>query len=159
AQFMNRGVKRPYFAALGLVCCLLCGQPALAAEGTDMDSHELITVMDSLESVLFFKDLDGVYRGGNAAWVKLTGRARSELVGKTDFDLFPEEMAASFRAYDLEMMASGESRSNQEWLVYPDGTRVYVETTKAPWRDAAGKIVGLVGICHAISPPTAEPAK
>ena len=62
-----------------------------------------------------------------------------------------EELATSFRTYDQAMLASGQSRSNQEWVVYPDGQRVLLETVKTPWLDANGKVLGLVGICHDIT--------
>ena len=46
------------------------------------------------------------------------------------------------------MMESGKARSNKEWLTYPDGAKVYVETLKTPWVDRDGEILGLLGICH-----------
>tara|TARA_B110000285_G_scaffold90166_1_gene103328 strand:+ start:639 stop:1097 length:459 start_codon:yes stop_codon:yes gene_type:complete len=124
---------------------------ALAENGSPHPAVDLTTVMNSIPDIIFYKDLAGVYRGGNSAWAKLTGQPLDQIIGKTDFDLFPEELATSFRTYDQAMLASGQSRSNQEWVVYPDGQRVLLETVKTPWLDANGKVLGLVGICHDIT--------
>jgi PAS domain S-box-containing protein len=65
--------------------------------------------------------------------------------------LFPQDVAAFFREKDQEMLLSRERRSNDEWLDYPDGRRVLVETLKAPVFDANGVLIGLVGVCRDIT--------
>lgn len=50
--------------------------------------HTLTTLMDSIPDIIFYKDLDGVYRGGNKAFAQLAGKALDQLIGKTDLDLF-----------------------------------------------------------------------
>jgi len=137
--------------ALLAVASVVTTTQALADKSSPHPSVDLTTVMNSIPDIIFYKDLAGVYRGGNSAWAKLTGQALDQIIGKTDFDLFPEELATSFRTYDQAMLASGQSRSNQEWVVYPDGQRVLLETVKTPWLDANGKVLGLVGICHDIT--------
>ena len=115
---------------------------AAAAEGAAEQLATVTSAMNSIPDVVFYKDLSGVYRGGNTAW--------GALVGKTDADLFPADVAKSFRENDQAMLASGKSRSNEETLVYPDGRKVLVETTKTPWVGADGKVMGVLGICHEI---------
>jgi len=111
----------------------------------------LQAVVDSLPDVIFYKDLDGVYRAGNKAWGELAGLPVGELLGKTDFDLFPEDVATGFREQDLEMLRSRQCRRNQEWLDYPDGRRAKVDTLKAPVFDRDGTVIGLVGSCRDIT--------
>lgn len=119
----------------------------------------ITTLMDSIPDIIFYKDLDGVYQGGNKAWARLAGKPLEQLIGKTDLDLFPEELAKSFQAKDREMLASGQTRRNEEWVVYPDGRRALLDTLKTPWLDASGKVVGVLGICREITPsPEAEKA-
>lgn len=60
-----------------------------------------------------------------------------------------ELVAAFFREKDREMLLSRERRSNDEWLDYPDGRRVLVDTLKAPVFDKGGVLIGLVGVCRA----------
>jgi PAS domain S-box-containing protein len=108
-------------------------------------------VIDAIPDVIFYKDLAGVYRAGNKAWGELVGRPVDTLLGKTDFDLFPQDVAAFFREKDQEMLLSRECRSNDEWLDYPDARRVLVETLKAPVFDKGGVLIGLVGVCRDIT--------
>jgi PAS domain S-box-containing protein len=111
----------------------------------------LQAVVDSLPDVIFYKDLDGVYRAGNKAWGELVGQPVGELLGKTDFDLFPHDVAAGFREQDLEMLRGGQRRRNEESLEYPDGRRTLVDTLKAPVFDRDGAVIGLVGSCRDIT--------
>jgi hypothetical protein len=54
------------------------------------------------------------------------------------------------------MLASGQTTKNEEWLTYPDGRKVYVETLKTPWVDKDGKVLGVLGICHEIEADSAK---
>jgi len=115
------------------------------------NDNVLQAAVDSLPDVIFYKDLDGFYRAGNKAWGELVGRPVGELLGKSDYDLFPNDVAAAFREQDLEMLRSGQRRRNEEWLDYPDGRRVKVDTLKAPVFDSDGAVIGLVGSCRDIT--------
>ncbi|MEY3480752.1 MAG: hypothetical protein RIQ71_1527, partial [Verrucomicrobiota bacterium] len=103
------------------------------------------TAMNSIPNIIFYKDIGGVYRGGNSAWAALAGKPLDQLIGKTDFDLFPTDVAKSFQSYDKAMLETGKARRNEEWLTYPDGRKVYVETLKTPWLGKDGKVLGVLG--------------
>lgn len=140
--------------AASLSVLLLFGpRPAAAAEDNASSLQVVTTAMNSLPDVIFYKDMDGVYRGGNTAWAALVGRPLAELVGKTDDDLFPAELAAAYRADDQKTLAAGKPRQFQEWLVYPDGHKVYADTLKTPWIGEGGKVLGIVGICRQVAAP------
>jgi len=127
------------------------------AADTAAEPLEVITsAMNSIPDIIFYKDTAGVYRGGNTAWAALAGKPLDQLVGKTDFDLFPADVAKSFQSYDKAMLASGQATKNEEWLTYPDGRKVYVETLKTPWVDKDGKVLGVLGICHEIKADSAK---
>jgi PAS domain S-box-containing protein len=117
--------------------------------GNSMDLHALL--LDSMPDIVFAKDLDGRYIAGNAAWAQLLGQPASALIGRLDSDLFPQDLANDFRRNDLAMLSSGQSQRNEEWVTYPDGRQALLETIKAPLRDAAGNVIGLVGVCREIS--------
>lgn len=112
-----------------------------------------VAVLNSMPDIVFAKDLDGRYIAGNAAWGRLLGKSVSDLTGRLDSDLFPQELAADFRRHDQMMLASGQSERNEEWVTYPDGRRVKVDTLKAPLRDHNGTLIGLVGVCREIHSP------
>jgi|GEM_PF-4603008 len=57
------------------------------------DAATMQAVLDAIPDVIFYKDIDGVYRLGNKAWGELVGRPVDTLLGKNDFELFPLEVA------------------------------------------------------------------
>src|SRR5262249_52536692 len=74
------------------------------------------------------------------------------VVGKTDFDFLPRELAAPYHADEQALIASGEPlRDREEPSIDPDGGPRWLLTTKVPVRDAGGSVVGLVGISHDIT--------
>lgn len=107
-------------------------------------------LVESIPDILFYKDRGGVYLGCNSLFADFVGRAKEEIVGHTDFDLFPHEVAESFRRYDGAMLQSGQPQHNEEWITYPDGRRVLCDTFKAPLHDQEG-LVGLLGVSRDIT--------
>ena len=124
--------------------------PAAAQPMSQVDT--VTTALNSIPDIIFYKDAQGIYRGGNTAWAALLGKPLDQLIGKTDLDLFPEEMAKSFQAFDKAMLAGGKPTRNNEWLVYPNGKKVYVETLKTPWIGKNGQVLGVLGISRQIKP-------
>ena len=111
----------------------------------------MTTVMNSIPDLIFYKDLEGVYLGCNKAFAELIGRPVDEIVGKMDFDLFPENVASFFREKDQEMLASRHTKRNDEWVDYPDGRHVLLDTLKTPLFDEHGKLCGLLGISRDVT--------
>ncbi len=76
-----------------------------------------------------------------------------KFVGKTDFDVFPAELATQYYADERAVIESGQALiDREEPCLDPDtGTTIWVLTTKVPFRDNQGNIVGLVGMSRNIS--------
>jgi len=143
--------------AAAVAAALVIGTHHSSAADKAAEQLEVVTsAMNSIPDIIFYKDTDGVYRGGNSAWAALAGKPLDQLIGKTDFDLFPADVARSFQSYDKAMLEAGKARRNEEWLTYPDGRKVYVETLKTPWLGKDGKVLGVLGICHEITAPAGE---
>lgn len=106
----------------------------------------LSCLINSIPDLIYYKDLEGVYLGCNQAFADFAGKPAEEVVGQTDFDLFDEEIADSFRQKDRAMLASGQATRNQKWGVYPEGKKVRLEAVKAPYIGPAGQMLGLVGV-------------
>jgi PAS domain S-box-containing protein len=111
----------------------------------------LRSLLDSIPDLIFYKDLDGVYFGCNEAFAELVGQPKGEIVGKTDLDLFDLEVGAFFQRMDREMLESGRAKQNEEWVTYPDGSRVLLDTLKTPYFGAGGECLGLIGISRNIT--------
>jgi PAS domain S-box-containing protein len=113
----------------------------------------LRTLMDNLPDHIFVKDPDSRFITANAATLRSLGATSLEQVlGKTDFDFLPSERAAQYRADEAAVVGSGEPLLNrEELLINAAGQARWLLTTKAPLRDGAGQVVGLVGISHDIT--------
>jgi PAS domain S-box-containing protein len=108
----------------------------------------LRTLIDNLPDCIYVKDRESRFLVGNSALATLMGAATpDDLIGKTDFDFYPQPMAAKFRADELRVLESGEPLLNiEEEVRDARGRLVWISTTKVPLRDANGQVSGLVGI-------------
>ena len=101
------------------------------------------SLVDSLPLNLLIKDIDGRRVFVNGSYLDLQGKSRDEVLGKTDFDLFPEELARKFRADDAEILRTGRALHDTEEHQTPEGERRWIERIKGPLRDGDGNIVGV----------------
>ena len=111
----------------------------------------ITSLLDSIPDIIFYKDLNGVYLGCNPPFVKVTGLTKDEIVGKTDFDFFDKETADLFRLHDLKMLDEKQPRHNEEWITYPDGRKILIDTLKTPYRRTDGSLIGILGISRDIT--------
>jgi len=100
----------------------------------------------SLPQNIFRKNLNEQFTFANQRFCQTLGRSLNEIVGKTDFDFFPSEMAAKFQKDDQEIMHNGKMLEIVEENQPPSGEKLYVNVVKTPLHDANGRIIGLQGI-------------
>ncbi|MGB5064472.1 MAG: PAS domain S-box protein [Candidatus Competibacter sp.] len=125
---------------------LLASQRQVAEERT-----LLRTLYETLPDLLWIKDPEGRYLSCNLAFAAYYGAPEAAIVGKTDGDFVDAETAAFYHEKDRAALAAGGPRTNEEWLVYPDGHRILAETTKAPVRGSNGQWLGVLGIARDIT--------
>ena len=113
----------------------------------------LNNLMDNMTDRIYFKDRQSRFILVNRAVAEWHGYERpADLLGKTDFDLFPEEEARRVLDAEQRMIATGEPLEGVvEKEVRKDGQAAWVSTTKMPLRDGAGNIVGTFGVSRDIS--------
>ncbi|GCL63745.1 PAS domain S-box protein [Pseudaquabacterium pictum] len=104
-------------------------------------------ILDALPDLVWLKDPDGVYLACNPRFEQLYGTPQAQIVGKTDADFVPPDVAAFFRAHDQRAMARNAPTSNEELLHFAsDGHSELTHTIKTPVRDADGRLIGVLGI-------------
>ena len=116
----------------------------LAAERRLLES-----VITTIPMMVWWKDRDGRFLGGNRALCETLGLGdTSELVGKTDEQIgLPAEAAEQFRAVDAEVMQTGRPKLDyEERLPAGSGEPLHLETSKLPLTDEAGRVVGVLGV-------------
>src|SRR6185503_19254444 len=113
------------------------------AEKSLRDSEALYhSLVDTLPINILRKDLAGRVTYGNRGYCEAMGKPISELLGKTDFDLFPREMAQKYARDDDKVVHTGQMFEDVEEHRRPNGQTIYVHVLKAPVRNARGDIVG-----------------
>jgi two-component system, cell cycle sensor histidine kinase and response regulator CckA len=105
------------------------------------------SLVEQLPQCVFRKDRSGALTFANRRFCELLRRDRADLVGKTDFDLFPRELAEKYQRDDRRVMETGQAWTGIERHLPPGGgAEMFVEVVKSPLRDVAGKVLGVQGI-------------
>jgi len=113
-------------------------------------SDILLAVIDATPDAIFVKDLEGRYVLVNQAAARFVGRTPEQVVGRHDFELYPEETAERFVQDDKVVLASDKPMSFEGVATSKAGTQAYL-VTKGVFRDKTGKILGIYGISHDIT--------
>jgi diguanylate cyclase (GGDEF)-like protein/PAS domain S-box-containing protein len=110
-------------------------------------------LIDQVPDYLWIKDAESRFLIVNQALATDCGLATtSDLVGRSDFDIHPLEVARVFRAREMEVLASGRSAIDiEETVVTKSGERKCLSSTKAPLRDDNGEVFGLMGIARDVT--------
>jgi PAS domain S-box-containing protein len=140
------GVLAALAAAL-MTLHLVRGTQALASH-----SARLRALLHTIPDLVWLKDPDGRYLACNPRFEQFFGAREADIIGRTDHDFVPAELADFFRAKDRAAIAAGGASVNEEWVSFAnDGHRELLETIKAPVQDAAGRLLGVLGVARDIT--------
>jgi PAS domain S-box-containing protein len=121
-----------------------------AQEEREHERTLLRTLIDNLPDYIYIKDTIGRFIVGNNAVVRSFGFSSEEnLIGKTDYDLFPEKIADQYRIFEQEIIQSGKGIYDFEGPAIDPSKKEkerWVSTTKVPLWGAQGKVIGTMGI-------------
>lgn len=111
-------------------------------------SAMLERLIEHIPDYIYIKDIEGRYVVDNAAHRSLVGaRAPEDVVGKTVYDFYSRDLADRFTADDKAVLAGEKPLINRSEVVLDhQGRKIPVLTSKVPWRDKDGKLIGLVCI-------------
>jgi sigma-B regulation protein RsbU (phosphoserine phosphatase) len=104
------------------------------------------SLVETLPQNIFRKDLEGRFTFGNQKFCETLGRPLEDILGKTDLDFFPAELAEKYRNDDRQMLETGQPYETVEEHQPPGSAKMYVQVVKTPLRGADGNIIGLQGI-------------
>src|SRR4029079_601298 len=108
-------------------------------------------LLDNQPHLAWLKDVEGRFLAVNKVFAEACGLSSPELlVGKTDLDVWPRELAEAYRADDASVMASGRQKAVEEPIARVDGTR-WFETYKSPVFAPDGSIVGTTGVARDVT--------
>lgn len=147
----------PVERVLGLIRRLMAPQQRTvvrehaAMQSQDRALRRLEELAEDWPDAVFAKDRAGRYLLYNPAVERITGKTAAQVLGRDDTAIFAPEQAMMFRAHDERVMAQDRPESMEEEVENPDGRRITFLSTKAPLRDAQGRVVGMFGIARDIT--------
>ncbi len=148
-----------FLATVALTRMIYRGQTLLQATVRDITEHKraqdelhqsrqmLQTILDTIPQRVFWKDRNLIYLGCNRALALDAGvQDPAEIIGRTDFDLSWGGTAEVYRADDRLVMEQESAKLNyEEILSRPDGSLMWLRTSKLPLRDHEGRVIGVIG--------------
>ncbi|HEY4260113.1 MAG TPA: response regulator [Schlesneria sp.] len=104
------------------------------------------SLVETLPLAMLRKDLQGRFTFANRLLCEALRRTPDEIVGRTDYDFFPRELAEKYRSDDRRVVESERDLEVTEEFQTPTGERRYTHVVKTPVYDAKGNPVGIQGI-------------
>ena len=122
-------------------------------EALKAERRQLRTLIDNLPDCIYVKDVENRFVLANEAVARRMGAASpAQLIGHTDADFHPGELASQYLADEREVLQSGVGiYDREERVVTAEGAKRWSSTTKVPLKDGTGSVIGLVGISRDIT--------
>ncbi len=113
----------------------------------------LLSLLEYMPIRLFWKDIDSRYLGCNTSFAQDAGYSRpDELPGKTDFEMGWKNQAESYRADDAAVMKADKPKLNfEEVQETPEGSVIWLRTSKVPLHDEDSTVIGMLGLYQNIT--------
>lgn len=106
----------------------------------------LQTLIDIMPSPLFYKNTEGVYLGCNRAFETFLGLTKTEIIGKTVYDIMQKDLADKYSEWDRALFEKPGVQAYESTVVNAAGKRLNVISNRATFNKGNGTIGGLVGI-------------
>ena len=117
----------------------------------EKSSSLISAIFETAPDHIYYMDQNARLLGANPACCKDHHRPLEQMLGKTDIELYGEEIGRPIYERDMKVINSGETIREVEEHPQADGSIKYLETIKKPLTDKAGKIIGLAGISRDIT--------
>jgi PAS domain S-box-containing protein len=109
------------------------------------------SILDNIPDIAWMKDLNSRFIAVNQSMATSVATNIQDMIGKTDLDFYPREIAEKYMADDLKVVKSGQRKTIEETYVGSDKKTIWIETIKTPLFDEKGKVSGTIGIARNIT--------
>ncbi len=114
-------------------------------------SYILKLIADSINGHFYVKDKKNRFVMVNKAKASFYKKKPDNFIGKTDFDLFPEEKAKKYSKNDNIVKKSGKPITDKVEKVIKSGKEIWISNDISPWYDRNGNIIGTIGMSRDIT--------
>lgn len=104
------------------------------------------SLVENLPQFILRKDISERFTFANQRFCQMLGKPLDDIIGKTDFDFFPTELAAKYQRDDRHVIETGQIFETIEANQGPSGDVIYVNVIKTPIYNPTGQIIGIQGI-------------
>lgn len=130
------------------------GQDSSARKLYEIESYDTLAILSAIvegtTDSIYVKDKAGRYIMINSPGAGWFGKSVADVIGKTDNELFPSETAQTFIESDRKIFDTGKTETSVAH-VKMNGSQITLQTVKAPYKDAHGNVIGIIGISRSIS--------
>ncbi len=113
---------------------------------------DLRRICDQIPDMIYVKDLEGRFLFANEAIVSNNGLSRLEdLVGRTDFDFLPQDVAQMVADVERQVAQTGQPHFGCEELAFLGDDERWLMISRVPFRDGLGTVIGVIGISRDIT--------
>lgn len=122
-----------------------------AAEELKQHINRQKAILNNIPDIAWLKDRESKFIAINEALENAMGFKNADVVGKTDLDFFPLDLAEHYRRDDMEVMKSGNRKQVEEYFSDKEGRIVWLETIKTPILNEHKEVIGTTGIARDIT--------
>jgi|GEM_PF-5828459 len=153
-DFFWHTVRFPFRNTSGEICtgCIGADLQHGSSNGSLISSKSLLQdIIEGIDNPVFLKDCRGRFIMCNSALAKTVGRPIHDILGKTKLELYKDqEKACMLMENDRRVLKSSTVHDFEEAVTTPAGVRTFL-TTKTPWRDSEGRVIGIIGVAQDIT--------
>ncbi|WP_160691732.1 ATP-binding protein [Clostridium sp. C2-6-12] len=117
----------------------------ISMNGDFESKTHLLAILDNIPFMAWYKDINGIFVAVNRPFVDGCGKAKEEIIGKNDFDVWPYELALKYVKDDLDVIQSKKEKIVEEQFDYQTSS-IGFETYKSPVFDDEGNVIGIIGL-------------
>ena len=122
-----------------------------ANEALKLSESRSRAIMDTATDPIFIKDRESRLQMANPATFKVIGKPEDEVLGRSDQEFYDDPAIGSqIVENDRRIMEAGVGEEVEEKVQTPEGVRTFL-SSKVPYRDSSGKIIGIIGMAHDIT--------
>ena len=113
--------------------------------------EELQTILDAVPALIYYKDSENRIIRANKLWFETLGLSEDMVIGKRMSEYLPEKIVANFYKQDVEVVKTGKPLKDWQEVMALGNETVYFLTSKYPYRNAEGDIIGVIGFSRDIT--------